>query len=178
MMACALRKCDVRGFTFLEVMLALLVFSVGLLGTLGLISVGIAGNASAKRLTQATQLAQDKTEELRNTPFKGLYGTCDQVFDSSNPSLCGTAPLPMAGVSAQDDGNNPCAGEGIVCGDLDANDGVWTYSAQDAPPFHRVWTVRRNYPEFRLIMTEAIVSWTDIHRRPHTVSVKTILARF
>ncbi|MGA1869550.1 MAG: type IV pilus modification PilV family protein [bacterium] len=57
-----------KGFTIIEVLLALVLLSVGLLGIAGLQITIMRGNASAKRITEAITLAQKKLEVLSSLP--------------------------------------------------------------------------------------------------------------
>ena len=52
------------GFTLIEVMIAMVVFSVGLLGVATMQINAIGGNSFASGLTEAATIAQDKMEEL------------------------------------------------------------------------------------------------------------------
>ena len=58
-----------RGFTILEVMVALVFLAVGLLGIAGLHLATISGNHSASHITMAVNLAEDKIEELKRLEF-------------------------------------------------------------------------------------------------------------
>lgn len=60
-----------RGFTLLEIVIAILILTVALLGLASLTSMIIKGNASNKTLTIATTLGKDKLEELRSLPLTG-----------------------------------------------------------------------------------------------------------
>ena len=53
-----------QGFTLLEVLIAIVILSVGLLGMASLTVGIINGNALSKNLSTATTLAQDKMEEI------------------------------------------------------------------------------------------------------------------
>lgn len=53
------------GFTLLEVLIALLVLSIGLLGLAALQTSGLRSNQMASMRTQATQLAYDITDRMR-----------------------------------------------------------------------------------------------------------------
>ena len=55
-----------RGFTLLEVLIALLVFSLGLLGMAGLLIVSVKTNHSAYLRTQASFLAQSMADRMRS----------------------------------------------------------------------------------------------------------------
>lgn len=54
-----------NGFTLLEVLIALLVLSIGLLGLAALQTVGLKSNQMAAMRTQATQAAYDITDRMR-----------------------------------------------------------------------------------------------------------------
>ena len=57
-------KNDNPGFTILEVLIAIVILSVGLLGMAALAAGTINGNAFSKNLSTAITLAQDKMEEI------------------------------------------------------------------------------------------------------------------
>src|SRR5664280_455779 len=54
------------GFTLLEVLIAMLVLAVGLLGLAGLQATSLRNNQSAYNRSQATQLAYDLADRMRN----------------------------------------------------------------------------------------------------------------
>jgi prepilin-type N-terminal cleavage/methylation domain-containing protein len=56
------------GFTILEVMIALLIMSMALLLLLNMAMVALDGNDWSHKTTNASQLIQEKLEELRSTP--------------------------------------------------------------------------------------------------------------
>jgi prepilin-type N-terminal cleavage/methylation domain-containing protein len=58
-----------RGFTLVELMIAMALALVGLLGLLALQSVASSGNLRAKNFTEATGLAQDRVEQLQALPY-------------------------------------------------------------------------------------------------------------
>ena len=53
-----------QGLTLIETLVALAVFSIGMLGVSGLTIVIIQGNVLSQKLTAATLLAQDKLESI------------------------------------------------------------------------------------------------------------------
>jgi type IV pilus assembly protein PilV len=57
-----------RGFTLLEVLIALLILSIGLLGLAALQTVGLRSNQMAVMRTQATHQAYDMTDRMRANP--------------------------------------------------------------------------------------------------------------
>jgi type IV pilus assembly protein PilV len=56
-----------RGFTLLEVMIALVIFAIGLLGLAGLQVMAIKGNSFGQQMTVASTLAQNQLEALRES---------------------------------------------------------------------------------------------------------------
>ncbi|MBU4259360.1 MAG: prepilin-type N-terminal cleavage/methylation domain-containing protein [Proteobacteria bacterium] len=60
-----------KGFTLIEVLVAMVILTVGLLGTAALITGIIKGNKVSNRITTATVLAQDKIEEIKGAGYAG-----------------------------------------------------------------------------------------------------------
>jgi len=58
-----------EGFTLLEVMIALVIMAVGLLGLAALQLVAVKSNAFSSEMTYATMLAQQHAEVLKGLPF-------------------------------------------------------------------------------------------------------------
>ena len=83
-----------RGFTLLEVLIAVVVLSIGLLGIAGLQAFGQRSNHSAYLRSQATALAYDMIDRMRaNTAgvLSGAYNAIDTTSGTySNPG-CDTA---------------------------------------------------------------------------------------
>ena len=65
------------GFTLIEIMIAMFVLAVGLLGAAGVATTVINGNALSKKITTATTLAQDKMEELKGTDYASIATDSD-----------------------------------------------------------------------------------------------------
>jgi type IV pilus assembly protein PilV len=63
------QKMNQKGFTLMEVLIALVILAVGLLGVTGMQITAIRGNHFSGNLTQATVLAQNKLEELKHLPY-------------------------------------------------------------------------------------------------------------
>ena len=72
-----------NGVTLVEVLIALVILSIGLLALAGLQVVVIKGNAGSRNLTSAVILAEAKIEELKNDGFADLVNGSFQ--DSNNP---------------------------------------------------------------------------------------------
>jgi type IV pilus assembly protein PilV len=66
---------DDRGFTLLEVLVTLVILSVGLLGTLGLTTGVIRGNFFSKNLTSATAVAQTQLEAAQREGYANVTAT-------------------------------------------------------------------------------------------------------
>ncbi len=58
-----------KGFTLIEVMIALLILAVGLLALMTMQIVSIKANAFSSEMTYSTMLAQQQLETLKNVPF-------------------------------------------------------------------------------------------------------------
>ena len=58
-----------KGFTLMEVLIAIVILAVGLLGVTGMQISAIRGNHFSGNLTQATVLAQNKLEELKQLAY-------------------------------------------------------------------------------------------------------------
>jgi type IV pilus assembly protein PilV len=69
-----------QGFTLLEVIVAISIFSVGLLGVAAMQTSAIRGNFSAGRLTEANTFAMDKLEELMGLPYTDPWLEADGNF--------------------------------------------------------------------------------------------------
>ncbi|MDH3970716.1 MAG: type IV pilus modification protein PilV [Gammaproteobacteria bacterium] len=69
-----------QGFTLLEVLIALLVLSIGLLGLAALQTTGLRSNEMASMRTTSTMLAYDITDRMRANPQGILDG--DYVIDT------------------------------------------------------------------------------------------------
>ena len=85
------------GFTLIEVLIAMLVLAVGLLGLAGLQVISLRNNQSAYNRSQATQLAYDIADRMRaNVLGITTYttGTALAVANCKNTSGC--SPVEMA----------------------------------------------------------------------------------
>jgi len=62
-------KNNEKGFSLIELMIAIVILSVGLLGLAGLQATAINGNHHGNTIGQATALAQNTIEQIRNTSY-------------------------------------------------------------------------------------------------------------
>jgi type IV pilus modification protein PilV len=87
----------VRGFTMLEVLLALVVLSVGLLGAAAMLLDSVRTHGSALQRLGATRLARDMADRIRaNAGAGALYDTSNApapVADCAGPTGCDAAEL-------------------------------------------------------------------------------------
>ena len=61
-----------EGFTLIEIMIALVILSVGLVALAGLQVSAIKGNAFSKRMTTAVSIANEKLEKLKNSSYASI----------------------------------------------------------------------------------------------------------
>ncbi len=82
-----------RGFTLLEVLIALLIFSLGLMGLAGLLTTSVKTNHSAYLRTQAIFLAQAMADRMRANPL-GLWNANYNL--NTIVTTAGTAPAAVS----------------------------------------------------------------------------------
>lgn len=86
------RLSRLRGFTLMEVLIALLIFSLGMLGLAGLMVVSVKTNHSAFLRTQASFIAQSMANQMRSNlgqilNYNGVYAGAG----GSDPCASGAA---------------------------------------------------------------------------------------
>ena len=72
-----------NGFTLLEVLVALLTFTIGILGIAPLLITAPRYNQSSQAMTEATSLAQSKYEELKVFQYEAIVGGQDNIQGST-----------------------------------------------------------------------------------------------
>ena len=120
-----------QGFTLIEVMIALLVLSIGLLGLAGLQVTALQNNQSAFMRSQATALAYDLSDRMRANvlgTISGNYNPANAGADANCGTTTGCSPQAMA-QNDLNDWNTSIAtylplGEGFVCIDSTPSDGA------------------------------------------------------
>jgi type IV pilus modification protein PilV len=60
---------NTKGFTLIEILVGLVILAIGLLGIAGMQVTSVKGNFFSKNLTQASYVAQDRLEFLKNLPI-------------------------------------------------------------------------------------------------------------
>src|SRR5215813_9472696 len=73
------------GFTLIEAMVALVVFSIGILGLAALAPIGSRAVSSAGRLTRASELCSNTAENLLALPYDDADLTSGAHNDPGNP---------------------------------------------------------------------------------------------
>jgi type IV pilus assembly protein PilV len=59
----------IKGFTLIEVLIVLAIFSIGILAVAAMQMTSTKGNASARRITEATALAENQIENLMQVSY-------------------------------------------------------------------------------------------------------------
>ncbi len=72
------------GFSLIEILVAITILSVGLLGTAALTAGIIHGNKVSNRISTATTCAQDKMEEIRRLGYSGMPTSDTTTTESYN----------------------------------------------------------------------------------------------
>jgi len=83
-----------RGETLIEVIVATLVFAIGILGNMGLQSASVMNNKSSLHQTKAILAANDIAEKIRanrTAALDGAYNGYDSTTPPANPG-CATSP--------------------------------------------------------------------------------------
>ena len=142
-----MKKSNQKGFSLIEILIAITVFAIGILAVGNMQITAIKGNSFANDLTKATTLAQDRMEELI-----GLSYT-DTLNNDTNAN--GKAGLDDANVITADHSNpnNPVDGR-----------------------YNIFWNIATDYPINNTKEIRIIVRWTDrgAQKRVSITSMKAI----
>jgi len=83
-----------RGFTLVEVMVALGILAFGILAVASMQSAALLGTSKSNAVTQATTVAADRMERLLALPFTTWASVPQSGGDSDIPGTSGTLFLP------------------------------------------------------------------------------------
>jgi type IV pilus assembly protein PilV len=130
MQAHPVNRSKTTGFTLVEVMVAVLILAIGLLGMAGLQVAGLRNNHSAYLRSQATQLAYDMADRMRANPQGVVNSHYDNQTAPTTPADCEGGPCDSAQMAGYDlaKWNDELAaqlpgGAGVVCKDETPDDG-------------------------------------------------------
>ena len=74
-----------KGVGLIEIIIAMLIFAIGITAAIRTLPVSNTATTRARNLTTATNLAQQKIEELMGTPFNNAELTAGAHNDQDNP---------------------------------------------------------------------------------------------
>lgn len=135
-----------RGVSLLEVLVAVLIFSIGLLGMAGLISMSARSNHAAYLRTQVAFLANNMSDRMRANPvgvWAGLYNSDAYPIDAGSTTCDARTPCDSAAVAVRDQvlwsrllgSQLPGASARIQCSGMDAVDYSPSFHAGVQPPY-------------------------------------------
>jgi len=82
-------KVKQKGFTLLEVILAMSILSVGLLAVCSMVHMVMNSNSKSKNLTTAVNLAQNKVDDLKITPYASIVDSTENDLDENGTAGSG-----------------------------------------------------------------------------------------
>ena len=146
-----------RGFTLLEILVALLVLSIGLLGLAGLQTFSLRNNHSAFLRSQAVVLAYDALDRMRSNRDQAMLGT-GSAYNSTYSQAAGS-------YSATDCSSN-CTSSALATYDLAA----WKAEVERLPAGAARISIDSNNK------ARVEVQWSDTRdNNTLTVAVETLL---
>lgn len=89
------------GFSLLEIMLALLIFTIGVIAISWAFSAGMSATSDIENIDLALNIAQAKMEGIKNTPFANITDSssaADSLFPNFNTAVNvgeGQNPMPV-----------------------------------------------------------------------------------
>jgi len=141
-----------KGFTLLEVIVAISILTVGLLAVASMQGSAIMANASATDVTDATTLAADRLEKLASLAYDDT-----DLFDTDSD---GAAGLGDTGVD-----NNPATGN-------DADYGI-TWQTARGKTYSVYWNIAVDDARVGTKTIQVIVAWQD-HGRTKQLTLRHI----
>ncbi|MFO7964572.1 MAG: hypothetical protein R6U50_11670 [Desulfobacterales bacterium] len=90
---------NTMGFTLLEILIAILIITTGLVGTAGLLVSIIKTNDLSSEMTKATALAQSTMEQIRQAGYIGALEVGESTTDSPMEGFNRTVAVSSTGTS-------------------------------------------------------------------------------
>lgn len=138
-----------NGFTLIEVLVAVVVLAIGLLGLASLQVFGLRNNHSAYMRSQATLLAYDMADRMRANPVGLNNGKYNKPAATAHPpclTTTGCSPTEMAEQDMREWTNTLTGqlprGTGIVCIDSTPDDGTATATAASCDGSGNVYVIK------------------------------------
>lgn len=164
------------GFTLLEVMVSLVILSVGLLGLASQTVSVIKANSLSDNITRATALAEDKLEELKRLGY--AHAQLQDTTSSNNPpGVVSTDPQtnPSFFTNPDHSDTNPTGAAGTVT--------LTSLKPSPRPTPNLVWNVANNTPAAGMKTITVIVGWKTANKsgvaaKSHYVALTTILHEY
>ncbi len=157
-----------NGFTLIEVLIAMAVLSVGLLGVATLFPIAYVNVDSGGRLTEGTALAQSFLEQLRTigaNDFDGMAGAFPaQGFNGMSTNACAGDAICVAWSNNLDVANGGQLPQGVGTVAITCQDGAGV--GQPCTPSQAGWLATIN----------VTVNWRDL-RGNRTMTLTTRVAR-
>jgi len=97
------KRIEQRGQLLIEGLIAILVFSVGILGILGIVLKMTVGSQDARYRVEAAQYAESLISEMRTvdvTTLSTVYATNGAAFNSWTSKIHSASTLPLANVAS------------------------------------------------------------------------------
>ena len=145
------------GFTLIEVLIALTILAIGLLGVALMQVTSISGNTFSREMSVATELGQDMLEKLRTLQYTST-NTDNALLD-----IAGNHP------NAADVAANLAPDVAGNAANIIDERGLWpVFAATFVPPttagprlYTRIWTVTDDTPAANMKAIDVTVSWTE-----------------
>ena len=147
-----------KGFTLIELVIAVLVLGIGILALIQMQVAAINGNLSANQMTTAVTLAQDQIEQLKRLALTNIDLTDGNA--GNNADLTST---PNAASLEHSDANNPIDERGGTTG---------------LRRYYRHWNVADNTPTQGAKTVVVFVFWGAVEANGlprHRVTVPTVI---
>lgn len=166
------------GFTLIEIMIAIVILSVALLSMASTSVSVIKGNQVSDRVTEATTLAQDTIEELRNKDFylgsDGLLGTGD---DTISPELVNSNTSNEGITNSVTLFESPDHAYNIDASGYEDRANLLNSPSLTTSVFYlrRTWVIQDNKPVANMKTIIVIVGWIEAGLNRY-VTVSTVIA--